>query len=450
MTPCPAAGGPRQTAGNAGSFGAGEGAGAGEGEGEAQGCPADGPLVLDPLVRDLAGEGARLRDAGPLAQVELPGGVPVWAVTRHAEARKLLTEPRLVKDISTWGAWQRGEIPRTWSMIGLADPGPSMLTFDGAEHRRLRTLAAQALTPRRVESMRPRIEAVTGQLLEELAQTAATAGSQGHVDLKADFAYRLPMNVVSELMGIDSADHPRLQRLYDGFFSSVTPPEQVQAVIEELFALFGGVIEGKKHSPGDDLTSALLQASENGDRLSEEEVLATLQVMIAAGHETTISLIVNAVVALLTHPDQFAKVRSGEASWDGVIEETLRWNAPTTHVLIRFATEDVPVGERVIGRGEALIIAYGAIGRDEAQHGPTAGEFDVTRSPNRHLSFGHGPHVCPGAPLSRLEARIALPALFDRFPDLSLTVPAHELRNKPAVTQNELYELPVRLGSSGS
>lgn len=135
---------------------------------EAQRCPVGGPLVLDPLVRDLAGEGALLRDAGPLAQVELPGGVPVWAVTRHAEARKLLTDSRLVKDISTWGAWQRGEIPRTWSMIGLADPGPSMLTFDGAEHRRLRTLAAQALTPRRVESMRPRIEAVTGQLLEEL------------------------------------------------------------------------------------------------------------------------------------------------------------------------------------------------------------------------------------------------------------------------------------------
>ncbi|OEU92237.1 cytochrome [Streptomyces abyssalis] len=400
------------------------------------------------MVGDLVGEGARLRAAGPLAPVELPGGIRVWAVTHHAEARRLLTDSRLVKDIETWGAWRRGEIPRTWSMIGLADPGPSMLTFDGAEHRRLRTLTAQALTPRRVESMRPRIEAITSQLLDgldELDRRERAAGAGGHVDLKARFAYPLPMNVISELMGIGSDTHPRLRELYDGFFSSVTPPDRVQAIMGELFELFGRIIEDKKRSPGDDLTSALLQASEDGDHLTGEEVLATLQVMIAAGHETTISLIVNAVVALLTHPEQLALVRSGEASWDGVIEETLRWDPPTTHVLIRFATEEIPVGDRVVGEGEALIVAYGAIGRDEAQHGARAQEFDVTGSPNRHLSFGHGPHVCPGAPLSRLEARIALPALFGRFPDLSLAVPASDLRNKPAVTQNELYELPVRL-----
>ncbi|GAB2817425.1 cytochrome P450 family protein [Streptomyces daliensis] len=408
--------------------------------------PGEARVVLDPLVRDLAGEGARLREAGPVAAVELPGGVPVWAVTRHAEARELLMDPRLVKDIGHWAAWRRGEIPKTWPLIGLADPGPSMLTFDGAEHRRLRALSAQALTPRRVEAMRPRIEAITHELLDALERNAAATG--GRIDLKSHFAYRLPMNVVSELMGIDAVDHPRLRSLYDGFFSSVTPPERVQEIIGELAAFFGGVLEQKKRSPGDDLTSALLAAGEDGDSLTDEEVLGTLQVMIAAGHETTISLIVNAVVALLTHPDQLALVSSGEADWDGVIEETLRWNAPTTHVLIRFATEDVEVGGTVIGKGEALIVAYGAIGRDGAQHGPTADEFRVTRSPNRHLSFGHGPHVCPGAPLSRLEARVALPALFARFPELSLGVPASELRNKPAVTQNELYELPVVLGTA--
>lgn len=412
--------------------------------GEAGAVPDDERIVLDPLVRDLVGEGARLRAAGPLAAVELPGGVTVWAVTRHAEARRLLTDSRLVKDIGHWDAWNRGEIPRTWPLIGLADPGPSMLTFDGPEHRRLRTLAAQALTPRRVEQLRPRIEEITAELLDTLAAEAAASG--GRVDLKSSFAYRLPMNVISELMGIESADHPRLRELYDGFFSSVTPPERVPEIIAELFGFFTEVVRRKKSAPGDDLTSALLAAAEDGDQLSEEEVVATLQVMIAAGHETTISLIVNAVVALLTHPEQLALVRSGQAGWDAVIEETLRWNAPTTHVLIRFATEDVEAGDAVIGKGEALIVAYGAIGRDEAQHGPDAEEFDITRSPNRHLSFGHGPHVCPGAPLSRLEARAALPALFDRFPELSLTVPASGLRNKPAITQNELYELPVRLG----
>lgn len=138
---------------------------------------------------------------------------------------------------------------------------------------------------------------------------------------------------------------------------------------------------------------------------------------------------------------------SGEADRSAVIEETLRWSTPTSHVLIRFATEDVPVGDRVIPAGDALIVSYGAIGRDENAHGPDAGEFDITRETrNRHISFGHGPHVCPGAALSRLEAGVALPALYARFPGLEPAVPAAEPRNKPVVTQNDLFELPVRLG----
>lgn len=154
----------------------------------------------------------------------------------------------------------------------------------------------------------------------------------------------------------------------------------------------------------------------------------------------------NSVVNLSTHPEQRALVLSGKADWSAVIEETLRFSTPTSHVLIRFATEDVPVGDRVIPAGDALIVSYGALGRDERAHGPTAGDFDITRtSPNRHISFGHGPHVCPGAALSRLEAGVALPALYARFPRLDLAVPASELRNKPVVTQNDLFELPVRL-----
>lgn len=394
------------------------------------------------MVGDLAAEGARLRAAGPVAAVELPGGVPVWAVTHHAEGRRLLTDSRLVKDIGHWAAWQRGEIPRTWPLIGLADPGPSMLTFDGSEHRRLRTLTAQALTPRRVDGMRPRIEAITHELLDAME---AGADADGRVDLKSAFAYPLPMAVIGGLLGLDTSQIPRLRTLYDGFFSSVTPPERVPEIIAELGAIFTTMLERKKEQPGDDLTSALHAAADGGDSLTDEEVVSTVQVLITAGHETTISLIASAVVALLTHPEQLALLKSGEVSWEAAIEETLRWDAPTTHVLIRFATEDVPVGDTVIGKGDGVIISYGAMGRDEAQHGARASEFDITRTPTRHLAFGHGPHVCPGAPLSRLEALVALPALFERFPDLQLAVGPSELRNKPAVTQNELYELPVRL-----
>lgn len=397
-------------------------------------------IVLDPFVTDLNGESARLRAAGPLAAVELPGGVPVWAVTHHAEAKALLTDPRLVKDINVWTAWQRGEIPGDWPLIGLANPGPSMLTVDGAEHRRLRTLVAQALTPRRVEHMRRRIEQLTAELLDALPL------DQDVVDLKAEFAYPLPMYVIADLMGIDTSLLPRLKVLFDKFFSTQTPPEEVGATLEELAQLMSDTVAAKRRSPGDDLTSALIAASENGDQLTDEEIVSTLQLLVAAGHETTISLIVNAVVNLSTHPEQRALVLSGQAEWSAVIEETLRWSAPTSHVLFRFATEDVPVGDRVIPKGDALIVSYGAIGRDEQAHGPSAGVFDITReTKNRHISFGHGPHVCPGAALSRLEAGVALPALYARFPQLDLAVPASELRNKPVVTQNDLYELPVRL-----
>ncbi|MCX4970123.1 cytochrome P450 [Streptomyces sp. NBC_00654] len=399
-------------------------------------------IALDPFVTDLDGEGAVLRAAGPLAEVELPGGVHCYAVTHHAEAKALLTDSRIVKDINVWGAWQRGEIPMDWPLIGLANPGRSMLTVDGTEHRRLRTLVAQALTVKRVERLREGIEALTKASLDRLAELPEGQ----RVDLKAEFAYPLPMNVISELMGVDAADHPRLKELFEKFFSTQTPPEEVPQMMADLGTHFTKIVDGKRANPGDDLTSALIAASEDGDRLTDEEIVNTLQLIIAAGHETTISLIVNVVEALQTHPEQRARVLNGEIPWEGVIEETLRWNTPTSHVLIRFATEDVEVGDKVLPKGEALIVSFGALGRDEQAYGPTAGEFDATRTPNRHIAFGHGPHVCPGAALSRLEAGIALPALYERFPNLDLAVPAEELRNKPIVTQNDLYELPVDLG----
>ncbi|BCK56717.1 cytochrome P450 family protein [Nocardia wallacei] len=401
------------------------------------------PLVVDPMIGDLAGETARLRAAGPLTRLELLG-VPAWTVTEHALARQLLVDPRLVKDIGAWSLWTSGAVTRQWPLIGMIDAGRSMFTVDGAEHRRLRIKTTQALTPRRLHALRPMIERFTTELLDDLA---AAATGDDPVDLKAVFAYPLPMRVISELMGVPRSDHPMLLDAYKKFFSLLTPQDERLRVIEDLDVYYYDMVREKTADPTDDLTTALIQADEGGEPLTEEEVVGNLKALVAAGHETTVSLILATVRALLTHPDQFERVRSGDIEWKQAIEETLRWDGPVIHLLMRFATEDITVGDTVVEKGEGVVMSYRAIGRDTAVHGADADEFDLTRpTSGRNISFGYGPHVCPGAALARLEAAIALPALFDRFPALRLAGPVEEIRNLPVLTQNDLAEFPVRLG----
>ncbi|MEB3367467.1 cytochrome P450 [Saccharopolyspora mangrovi] len=321
------------------------------------------PFAIDPLVRDIDGETSALRAAGRLARVDLLG-VPVWAVTGQGEARRLLNDPRLVKDIGRWREWRSGAVTREWPLIGMVDPGRSMFTVDGPEHRRLRSKTAQAITPRRLARLRPVIEDVTARLLDGLR-------ADGPVDLKACFAAPLPMTVVSVLMGVDEELRPRQHELWSAFFSLRTPQDERLSVIAELNAVFTGMVRARSTEPADDLTSALMRADE-GEPLSEEEVVGILTAMVAAGHETTVSLIVNAVRALLANPGLLSQVLAGDLTWNAVIDETLRWDPPVTHLLMRFATEDVAVGERTIGEGEGVVMSYRAIGRDRREHGPDA------------------------------------------------------------------------------
>ncbi|MFJ3588749.1 cytochrome P450 [Streptomyces sp. NPDC090231] len=405
-------------------------------------APDGAAVVIDPMVQDLDGETARLREAGRLARIELLG-VPAWTITRHADARRLLVDPRLVKDLDAWGLWQSGEVTHAWPLIGMIDAGRSMFTVDGAEHRRLRTKTSQALTPRRLEAVRPDIEKFTEELLDALAD----GGRDGSVvDLKAVFAQPLPMRVVGMLMGVDPAENAMLTRQYKAFFSMLTPQDERLSLLAELDVFYAGLVREKAARPTDDLTSALILADEGGEPLTEEEVVGNLKAMVAAGHETTIGLILNAVRALLSHPEQLRMVLDGEVSWETVIEETLRWDTPTTHLLMRFATEDIQVGDDVIAKGEGVVVSYRVIGRDFEQHGADADAFDITRpAPIRHMTFGHGPHICPGAALSRVEAGIALPALFARFPGLRLAVPDADIRKLPVMTQNDMEAFPVLL-----
>ncbi|WP_150240938.1 cytochrome P450 family protein [Nocardiopsis quinghaiensis] len=410
-------------------------------------CPvqhgSDGTVVLDPYVTDLRTEREVLHAAGPLTRVELPGGVTAWAVTHHEAARELLTDPRLVKDVAHWDDLQSGRVPEGWPLLSTIPPTPTnLLGTDGAEHRRLRLLTARAFSARSVERLRPRVRELTGELLEAMEPKADQP-----LDLKSEFAFQLPMNVIGELYGVDRGEFGYLRDMYVKFFSSVTGPEEFMEVYAALERYYDDMVAARRADPGNDLTSELLQAGENGDALTDLEVRGTLQVTVAAGHETTVNLLCGAVRALLTHPDQFALVKEGRVSWEAVVEETLRYDPPTSNMVFRFATEDVEADGRTIRKGEALMVSYGAVSRDRAEHGedPHPATFDLTREQGRHISFGYGPHVCPGATLARMEGRIALPMLFERYPDLELAVPDEELRNHHSIIVNSLQELPVLL-----
>jgi cytochrome P450 len=272
-------------------------------------------------------------------------------------------------------------------------------------------------------------------------------------DLRRHFALPLPMGVIGELLGVEAEYLDRLHHLSNQVVATDIGPEQAVAANRELVAVLSAVAAARAESPGDDLTSALIAArDEEGDRLSQQELIGTLVLMIIAGHETTLNLITNAVRALCGHRDQLESVQKGESSWADVVEETLRWDAPVSYFPFRYPVRDLTVDGTVIPRGTPVLAGYSAAGRDRAAHGPDADRFDVTRPGRpgavRHISLGHGAHYCLGAPLARMEATIALERLFTRFPDLDLAVSETELTRHASFVGNSVRALPVRPGAS--
>ncbi|MEV6977687.1 cytochrome P450 [Kitasatospora sp. NPDC093806] len=334
-------------------------------------------------------------------------------MTHHDTLQELLADPRVGKNPQLWTVFREGRLPEGWPLLSFVTV-PGMITADGEDHRRLRGLVTQALTPSRVDALRPAVEARAADLLDRIS-----ALPEREFDLRRRFAYPLPMQVIGELLGLPAKQQDELHDLSDVLVSSAATPESAVAAQQALFTLLASVVAAKRAEPGDDLTTDLIAAREDDDRLTEPELVGTLLLTLVAGHETTLNLITNAVRALLSHPDQLRLVLAGEASWSAVVEETLRYDSPVGQFPLRYATEDIPVGDTVIRRGDALLASYAAAGRDGG-HYPEADRFDLTRPENRHLSFGHGPHFCLGSGLARLEAETALRLLFERFPALAL------------------------------
>lgn len=366
----------------------------------------------------------------------------VWAITHHDTLQQLLADPRVGKDPQLWDTFRENRLPQGWPLLNFVTV-PGMVTADGENHRRLRGLVSQAFTPRRVSALQPGIERLTARLLDDVALL------EGDFDLREHFAYPLPMQVIGQLLGLPPKQQDELHALSDTLVSSSATPEAAVAARASLFALLASLAEAKRAEPGDDLTSDLIAAREDDDRLSEQELVGTLLLMLVAGHETTLNLITNAVRALLAHPEQLRQVLDGTYSWSAVVEETLRYDSPVGQFPLRYAIEDIEVGGgpsaggALIRRGEAMLASYAAVGRD-GTHYPDADRFDLSRRPARHLSLGHGPHFCLGSGLARLEAETALRGLFERFPGLSLA-DGPEPEPIASFVSNSVRELRVRL-----
>jgi cytochrome P450 len=383
---------------------------------------------------------ARVRADGPVCPVVLADGRPAWIVTGYDEARQALLDPRLAKDVRTALAARPSLVTQ-----GFQHPlfRHQLLAADGADHSRLRRLISVAFTPSRVAGMRPRIQAITDKLLDAV-DDLATQDPEEPVDLLTRFALPLPITVICELLGVPVADRAPLRSWFEAIFSNGVAPASdpvSRAAADELYGYLCDLVADKRRAPGDDLLSAL-SASVSDDRLSEAELLSTAFVLIVAGHETTVNLIGNGVVALLRHPDQLDRLRADLTGVPRAVEEFLRYDGPVQHTTFRMTTEPVTLGGVEIPAHEQVLVVLAAANRDPSRF-TDADALDVGRHDTRHIAFGHGVHFCVGAPLARLEGEVAFTSLLQRFPKLRSAGPSDELHWTYRLVLRSLVSLPV-------
>ena len=388
--------------------------------------PMDPEFVADPYPMY-----HRLRAEDPVHHSPLG----FWVLTRYPDVMAMLRDPRLIKEpIAAFVA----------ARFGMAVPpglGLSMLDRDPPDHTRLRGLVSKAFTPRALERLRPEIQQIVDGLLDEVA-------ARGSMDLVEEFAYPLPVRVICEMLGVPVKDHERFKAwgldIARGLDAIMLPPDSEvgQRSVSGRRALadyFRGLIAERRAAPRDDMLSALIAAEEAGDKLNEEELLATCILLLVAGHETTVNLIGNGTLALLRHPDQLRKLRERPGLIGTAVEELLRFDGPVQRTA-RIPSEDITIGGQTIGKGEMVMPFLGAADRDPTQF-PDPDRLDITRADNRHIAFGMGIHFCLGAPLARMEGQIAINTLLARLPRLALATDRPQFRQ--SLTLRGLQALPL-------
>ena len=382
----------------------------------------------------------QLRQRGAVHAVTLADGHAAWLVVRYREARALLGDPRLSKDM-------HAALAAEGDIVAEGLPGPAlarhMLVVDPPDHTRLRRLVSCAFSVHRIEELRPRVADIVDNLLDGIAASEPDA----IVDLVQDYAFPLPFTVICELLGV-----PERQRAPLGLalreLLEPTPNaeayERAKRASDAVVELLSSLVEEKQHAPDDALISGLIDARDGDERLDQQELMSTIFQLIVAGHDTTTSLIGNGIAALLRHPEQLARVGSDPTRMPAAVEELLRYDAPVPHSTFRYAREPVDIGGVTIPAGAQVIINLASANRDGAQY-TRPEELDVDRPSVRHLAFGHGIHFCLGAPLARMEAQIALEGLIRRFPQLRLAVPFETLHwsHGDGLVLRGLSSLPV-------
>jgi vitamin D3 1,25-hydroxylase len=393
---------------------------------------ATGPVFTDDYWREPFAVLGEVREQAPVREVELPEGGTTWLVTRYADARSVMADPRFVKDFrNSLPEDQRANVP------GLPSPvGDMMILNDPPVHTRLRKLVVKAFTVRRVAALRPRIETIAGALLAGLPASEP-------VDLVDAYAVRLPTAVICELLGVPVEDQDAF-----GEWSRTLIDDSGEAASQQanasLAAYLGELVERKRAEPDDALISALIEVSEEGDQLSTSEIVAMGMLLLIAGHETTANLIGNAVLGVATDAALREHLLADPQRIPAAVEEFLRWDGPVHNAPMRFAAEDVEYSGTTIPAGSVVTLSVGAANRDpERFDRPEL--LDPDRETGGHLAFGHGIHFCLGAPLARLEGAVALRSLLDRFPGLRLAVPPEDLHHRRSVIVHALEQLPVVL-----
>lgn len=405
------------------------------------------PITLNDLLaqetkRDLIAFAARLREQGPIRPLYGLGPERGWLVTQYEDVLAILKDPGFIKDPRKLATpspegKQAETDARAEVMSALLAYRRDMLVTDPPDHTRLRGLVSKAFTPRMIEHLRPRIQQLADELLDAVQE-------QGQMDLIADFAFPLPITVISEMLGIPVGDHQQFRAWSQTLVTGVVEdePAKVVAAMEAFAQYIKALLAEKRVHPGMDLTSGLVQAEEHGDYLSETELVSTIFLLIVAGHETTVNLIGNGTLALLQHPEQLNLLRTHPELLHSAIEELLRYTAPVSMSSPRWASEDIVLHDQLIHKGEMVFVSLIGANTDP-QHFADPDVLDLARLENHHVAFGKGIHFCLGAPLARLEGQIAIGTLLRRLPHLRLACDPEQLTWTQSPILRGLTSLPV-------